>query len=54
MELKISLMAAHLFCFLGLFFVSFPSSKDLWVSTGRVFSIFSMLIQVLSISLVCH
>ena len=54
MDLKIILMAAHFFCFLGLLFVSFPSSKDFWVSTGRVFAILSMLVQVLSISLVCQ
>jgi hypothetical protein len=54
MELRLTLMIAHFFCFLGLFFVSFPSSKDTMVSAGRIFAIFSMLVQVLSISLVCQ
>jgi len=43
-RLKIILMAAHFFCFTGFCIVSFPSSEEIMVATGRVFAIFSMLV----------
>jgi hypothetical protein len=47
-------MIVHFFCFIGLFFVGLPFTKDVIISLGRVFGILSMVAQVLSVSLVCQ